>query len=493
MIMTKAKKAFTLLGAYGLVAALAVTGTVAYLTSTDSDVNVMTLGNVQIEQNEHERIDPSDNGTLTEDQIQDFEQNKPLYPYVDENLNHKLSDDYEEITLPDGNVYKVFIGDNAIDKFVSVTNTGKSDAYVRTIIALEAPTDKIDIAFNSKNNKWKMDKNASSHSIEVDGVQYDLFVCVYQDALKPKETTPYSLLQVALGWDATNEDVAAYNGSYDVLVLSQAVQTEGFENGPAAALDEAFGTIDADSAAKWFDAIPLPGKIKTASQAYDSSLEAGEYTLMNDINTSDSEKHYNGNREYAIKNAKDYTINLNGHTINHDGTYQNGNNSGYTYLYTVAYNGKLTVNGEGTINSENTDGNVAMFYAQSTGEITINGGNFNATRGIVAWAGNGAHITINDGNFISSGSDDIELIYSSGGIIDIYGGFFHNQGWESRPVNVANANRGTGFINIYGGTFVNFDPSTGGDDPSNIKVMDGYKVVSETQANGDIWYSVVAE
>ena len=68
---------------------------------------------------------------------------------------------------------------------------------------------------------------------------------------------------------------------------------------------------------------------------------------------------------------------------------------------------------------------------------------------------------------------------------------FHNTGWENRPVNVANPTRGTGFINIYGGTFVNFDPSTGGDDPNNIKVAEGYTVVSETQENGDIWYTVV--
>ena len=38
-----------------LVAAVAIGGTLAYLTSQDSDVNVMTLGNVDIEQIEQER------------------------------------------------------------------------------------------------------------------------------------------------------------------------------------------------------------------------------------------------------------------------------------------------------------------------------------------------------------------------------------------------------------------------------------------------------
>ena len=38
-----------------LVAALAIGGTLAYLQAEDSDVNVMTLGNVKIEQHEYER------------------------------------------------------------------------------------------------------------------------------------------------------------------------------------------------------------------------------------------------------------------------------------------------------------------------------------------------------------------------------------------------------------------------------------------------------
>jgi hypothetical protein len=77
-------------------------------------------------------------------------------------------------------------------------------------------------------------------------------------------------------------------------------------------------------------------------------------------------------------------------------------------------------------------------------------------------------------------------------VIDIYGGFFHNTD-GNYTLNVEDRNRATGFINVYGGTFVNFDPSTGGQDPNNIKVAEGYKVISATQANGDVWYTVVPE
>ena len=53
---------------------------------------------------------------------------------------------------------------------------------------------------------------------------------------------------------------------------------------------------------------------------------------------------------------------------------------------------------------------------------------------------------------------------------------------------------GTAKIVVKGGTFVNFDPSncTAEGEGTNF-VAPGYKVVSETQSNGDIWYTVVAK
>ena len=50
-----------------------------------------------------------------------------------------------------------------------------------------------------------------------------------------------------------------------------------------------------------------------------------------------------------------------------------------------------------------------------------------------------------------------------------------------------------GTITVTGGTFVNYDPSTGDDNLGGSFVADGYKVVSETQSTGDVWYTVVAE
>ena len=268
------------------------------------------------------------------------------------------------------------------------------------------------------------------------------------------------------------------------------------------AMDVGFGVIDLTREGKQSDSylilngskIQAPNMVASEVFVDMNALagQSGEIKVNADYSTSDADGHFNGNREYAVKGeGTELTFDLNGHNITHDGTYQDGKNTGYTYLFTTAYNAKLTVKGEGSITSENKEGNSCIFYAQGPSEIIIESGNYHAVRGIPVWAGKNAKVIINGGSFTSSGSSNEEMIYSSGGVIEIHGGFFHNQGWEERPVNVADANLSTGYIYIYGGTFVNFDPSTGGNDPSNILVMDGYKVVSEMQENGDIWYTVV--
>ncbi len=242
----------------------------------------------------------------------------------------------------------------------------------------------------------------------------------------------------------------------------------------------------------------MPDGLTTAadnSALYKAAAEInGDVSLISDITITGEEvgEQYSGSRAFAIFGGKSLTVDLNGHDLNYVAPYQNGN--GYIYLYTVVSNAKLTIGGEGTVNVANSEGHACIVYAQGTGEIVINGGDFRVDKGLAVWAGGTSNITITGGSFISTGSaGDEDMVYSSGGVINIEGGFFHNKEWENRPLNVANANRNTGFIYISGGTFVNADPSTGFDDPNNILIVDGYKVVSETQENGDIWYTVVPE
>ncbi len=521
--MSKMKKVLLMCTAYVLVAALAIGGTIAYLQDTDSDVNVMTLGNVSIEQHEYERAVDANGAYETKEidgvnsyVLKDFTQGKDLLPIVGDPSTGAAGWDNTVVRMTQVDSYgsmQVFAGKNAQDKFVVVKNTGKTDAYIRTLVAIEIGSANADLIGTSYHNTWN--KNVVG-TINIDQSNYYVLEYVYAGAqlsdgswrhgngILPAGDTAYpNFSQVYIKSAATNEDCVALdgngNGTLDILVVSQAVQAAGFADAKTA-LDTGFGK-SSEKAAEWFGGIAIPDVVASADEAYDAfsafdqSGKSGSVILNSDINTADADSRWSSNREYALRAAgTDVTFDLNGHTVNHDTAYQNGKNTGYTYLFTTAYNGKLTVNGEGgSIYSENADGFTCIFYAQGPSEIVINGGEYHAVAGVPVWAGNGAKVTINGGSFTSSKSgNDQEMIYSSGGVIDIYGGFFHSD-WESRPVNVADANRSTGFINIYGGTFVNFDPSTGGNDPGNIRVMEGYKVVSEAQANGDVWYTVVAE
>ena len=250
----KLNRKWLLLVALVLSVAMATTGTLAYLTDEDKDVNTMTLGKVEIVQNEQERTDHG---------LDEFTQDKPLYPAVYAGEAPTASIPWaDESKWPNPNEAWKVVEDNAnvVDKFVTVTNIGKSDAYVRTIIAYEGDpingTD-IHIVQNSvtSSNAEVAGEFAATEYIEnvmLDGVRYDVIVYTYKAPLKPDETTIPSLKQIYMDKGCDNEDVEAYGEKYDVLVLSQAIQVNGFEEmGPVAALNDGFGAVNATNLAKW--------------------------------------------------------------------------------------------------------------------------------------------------------------------------------------------------------------------------------------------------
>lgn len=251
-------KKSTLLMIVSVVLALTLSlgSTLAYLQDSDSDVNVMTLGSVYIEQIEQEW-----NADKTE--LQDFTQEKPLYPYVGE-LGW-------ENDAEDGGAYRRFTMSNAVDKYVSVKNTGKSPAYVRTIIAFEMGQmdwdefDKyIGISHNVVNGSHKFpgtwEWETPKTPVVIDGNNYIVWTATHKNPVAPGVTTIPSLLQVYLDKTAGNEEVEKVdgngNGYYDILTLSQAVQTAGFTDAQTA-LDEAFGKVD-DNVAEWFNGVTPP-------------------------------------------------------------------------------------------------------------------------------------------------------------------------------------------------------------------------------------------
>ena len=249
--MRKIKKVIFASATAVVVAAVTIGGTMAYLSSQDQDANVMTLGNVHIEQVEQER---DENGLLTQ-----FKQAKPAYPAVYEQI--AWDDDKVEVN---GAEYKVFDEDmkNIIDKIVTVNNTGKSKAYVRTIVAIEAPdgdpNNLIHFSYNEEGVKV-----SEGFVTEINGVDYYVIAFTYDEALMPGENSVPSLMQLFLGKEATNEECEKFGNSWEVLVLSQAIQTNGFDTA-ATALDEGFGKVTEANAKTWFGEASIPALVKDA-------------------------------------------------------------------------------------------------------------------------------------------------------------------------------------------------------------------------------------
>ncbi|MBQ8743199.1 MAG: hypothetical protein IJZ03_07495 [Clostridia bacterium] len=337
-----------------LVAALAIGGTIAYLQDSDSDVNVMTLGNVSIAQHEYERATNADGSYKTDATygyvLKDFTQAKPLYPATELDANGNPynygAGDYGPTRVKMSQVgshgsMDVFVNENAIDKFVTVENTGKTDAYVRTIIAMEigslteARFDEVisTSSFMTAQGVWKV---TDIGVVEIDGNNYYVSEYIYEGAkdlggvhengvLPAGDTTYPSLAQVYMKATATNEDVEKIdgnkNGTYEILVFSQAVQVDGFADAETA-LNAGFGDITTTNH-PWTDGVKVPVTVSSADDMY-AALDAGEKDLVV-VGATIDENKFNG-RYYKDRNVDfvdcTFTAHMNYMYIN-DATFTN--------------------------------------------------------------------------------------------------------------------------------------------------------------------------
>ena len=166
---------------------------------------------------------------------------------------------------------------------------------------------------------------------------------------------------------------------------------------------------------------------------------------------------------------------------------------------TLDATGKTVSNTKDLWNTETADW--SLVSAEGHSYLTIAGGNFAAKENdcYAADVQDGATLVIEDGTF----TGNVHAVYVFEGTAHIKGGFFSVQQKYSQAgkedefvLNCYDANRaaGTAKIIVTGGTFVNFNPADCYAEGAHTNfVADGYKVVSETQANGDIWYTVVAQ
>ena len=269
------KKLIALFLCVALLAIAVVGGTLAYFTDNAKNENTMVFGGVDIEQWEYQRV--IENGEYKTETIDNqtsyvlggYEQDKPLFPIVGDPSKGEAGWDNTGVRMTQVDSYgtmNVFAGKNAQDKFVVVKNTGKSDAYVRTLVAVEVGAADVDLIGTSYHQTWiKSDEVEAT----INGSEYYVIEYIYaggklsdgswrhENGVLPAGDTAYpSLSQIYLKSDATNADVEALDadkdGKFDVLVLSQAVQVEGFESAEVA-LDTAFGDVATANVAEWFE------------------------------------------------------------------------------------------------------------------------------------------------------------------------------------------------------------------------------------------------
>ena len=261
------KKAISLLLVIALTAAIAVGGTLAYLTDRDAKTNVFTVGNVDISLDE------------------DFGSGARLVPGVD------------------------------IVKKPTITNDGITDAWVWATIAIPSALDNDDASKNVVHfnfteesvaeGKWTwQDANGWMVDLEetINGVKYNVYTVLYQTALKPGETTVPVMTKVYMDahvdiapdgtWHHVENGVdtdlewSNADGSPIIYVNAYAIQKDGFDTvqkAYAAYVEQWGGKLNGEHVAPAFKTVAnsedLAAAIENAKvgEPVVITLEPGEY------------------------------------------------------------------------------------------------------------------------------------------------------------------------------------------------------------------------
>ncbi|MBE6946268.1 MAG: hypothetical protein E7459_09310 [Ruminococcaceae bacterium] len=418
--MSKFKKVLALLLVVALTAALSVSLTMAYLQDTDEQVNVMTLGNVYIDQHEYQRAEgvaydagePGAGNGVKKGALVDFEQGQALYPavpannaatdYTAEMDNAKLFywGDYVHTGTAGNGLWNDSKLANVMDKMIFVENTGKSDCYFRTIIAFECPegmeySQGPDKEFMNNVNGGDTYGWINVGYVSINDTRYMITVATYQKALKPGNQSHPSLLQVVMTHNATNEDMELLGDSYEILALSQAVQTEGFADAETA-LDTAFGKITAENVKDWMEGnanlnVPTVTSVSTVEELKTALTAGGIVVLEEDVTVTETMNIPAGADTYLNLNGNDlsYTVSNDGKAaaiINNKGTLEIAGEGTISFIAdnpdlgtipayatnTITNTGKLII-GEGVTVTNDSDGG-ASYAVDNHGEFILNGG-----------------------------------------------------------------------------------------------------------------------
>lgn len=158
-----------------------------------------------------------------------------------------------------------------------------------------------------------------------------------------------------------------------------------------------------------------------------------------------------------------------------------------------------TISGENIWNA--STGEWSLISVQENGNLTIKNGTVEAAQDdcYAIDLRDGGKCTIVSGKYIGN----VHAVYVKAGELEVKGGEFdikqlsevtHDSRYTLNCYDASYRN-GTAKITVKGGKFANYNPAgSTSENPTAKFLADGYKVeTSPADANGDVWYTVVAE
>jgi predicted ribosomally synthesized peptide with SipW-like signal peptide len=527
--MSKLKKILLVVTVYVLVAALAVGGTLAYLTDRDSQANVFTVGDVTI------------------DLIDAFEQGAELMP--GKMIAEKPV--IKNIGKNDAWVWLTFSVPSALDNYVQGTENGSNEniihwnptgataeGYVNETRVNNAIAAKIlpegntaeDILANNKT--WNVFNSLGTgenvYQETIGGVAYNTYVLLYNKAIVPGETTLPSIYQVFLDaqvdidpngdwyrvvngtvtpidWN-TDEDgkpviyVGAYGiqkeGFANVQTAYAAYQAQWGENGSeyntTASVEIPEDAVPVSDLAGLQAAIANGGNVQlTAPIQVESNLSVEQDTAIYSNNNANVMTFVNNTK---VTVAADTALELYGVQMDGQGTYSFDANGNIVYDADARRTTPLLNAGAGSKLVVGTGTNIENVVAKGSAVISVSGADNNRATVILEGAtiqscagesgtiinvNKASDVVIEEGTVISNNAS---YNNNNHGIIRVY------NAWDAANPSTVTMNggeingnyySGNGMIGLYYGKFI----LNGGEINNNSWFTDNQK------NNG--WYPVV--
>lgn len=309
------KKVLALLLVAALAAGLAIVGTVAYLTHEDEEVNVFTVGNVEVELVEKQRNEAGN-------ALEDFEDGKPLMPIVGSAQGTK-------------DIFGMPTAANYVDKIVYARNIGASKAWMRIRIAVPVwgvgadassnylhwnypgteAWNTMETALNEDFSKSTFTSTADETTpINIDGIDYYIYTFTFDAPINPGEATKVVMCGLYLDSKVDYDPNTGHyeygdarftipNNTVHIPVIVEAIQADGFDSATEAFTAAAFPNNPWEKAN--FESVSTSDELKSVIESANGNpttitMGAGEYTTNLEI--------AGGNDITIIGNGKDTVL-----------------------------------------------------------------------------------------------------------------------------------------------------------------------------------------